>query len=689
MLKIQKDKVFLERLAVIAALIFIAYLAYFVRAGTLSSPTVLDYDPWWFFRHTQELVDNNFQPLKWDTLSYYPPGRPNDIRQGWPYTMAAFYKISGIFGNYSLVDIAKLAPIIMVILTIIPAFLLGRLLTNKWAGLFVALFAVLTPTLIGVSMGGYSDSDAPVNFLFFTTIYLIIRTVKKPNIPNYALAIIANLFFAFSWNGGWFPLILFTLFIPGFLIFRFIEKGIHNRKFPGFDELKPEFKEIVKPLVIILVICSILGQISGLDNPLSSMLVSLGFVFGEGLIVNISVAELQPVNILSKEGFFSIAGRVGIGPMLFSLFGVPAIILYKLYRKRKTNFVEVFMLSWWIISYILILRGVRFSLLFSIATAVAAGYVIANLIKFFRTRLPVYQVFLYGVVLLVSIFFISDAFIVGYSNSGLQISQNWYGALDWLKANADKNSLISTWWDPGHIIAGYTGLKVHADGAHCSPKDCVPYNHNIRIKDMGKIFSTSSESEAAEILKKYKELTPAQCDRVKRTFGDIVPANACDPVSDIYVIASSDLIGKYYWMSFFGTGQGRNYITLDLTSQKDGELVYGGGTITLSSKDGRFIPIATQGGQSGVIKNMIFFQDGQGQLIDFGVNSTAPIVDGLLWVDPGFSNVIFMEGQIRDSVFTRMFFLKGAGLDSFELVFENSEIKIFKLKQKSLSGDVV
>lgn len=681
MFKMSKDKAQIERVAVILGLIFIAYLAYFVRAGTLSSPTVLDYDPWWFFRHTQEIVNNNFQPLKWDTLSYYPPGRPNDVRQGWPYTMAVFYKLSGLFGNYSLTDVVKFAPILMVILAIIPAFLLGRLIKNKWAGLLVALFAVLTPTLIGVSMGGYADSDAPVNFLFFTTIYLIIRTLKKPTVPNYAFSIIANLFFAFSWNGGWFPLILFTLFIPGFLIFRFIENTAHSRKMPSFAELKPEFKNIVKPLVIILAVSSVLGEVFGLSNPLASMLVSLGFVFGEGLIVNVSVAELQPVNILTKEGFLSIAGRVGIGPMLFSLLGVPAIILYKLKKKIKTNFVEVFLLSWWIISYILILRGVRFSLLFSIATAVAAGYVMANLIAFMRKRQQIaYQVFLYGVIVLISLFFVSDAILTGYQNSGLQISQNWYSALDWLKTNADKDSLVTTWWDPGHIITGYTGLKVQADGAHCSPADCIPYNHNIRIKDAGKMFVTSSETEALDILKKYKELTPAQCSRVRAAFGDIVPPDACKPVSDFYIIASSDLIGKYYWLSFFGTGQGKNYATFNLEKQQNNELVYAGGSIVISNKDGRLIPIVTQNGRSAVVKNMLVFQNGQGQLLNFAANSTnTEFVDGLLWVDPNFSSVIFMEPSIRDSVFTRMFFFNGVGLNNFKLVFDNSEVKIFKV----------
>ena len=84
---------------------------------------------------------------------------------------------------------------------------------------------------------------------------------------------------------------------------------------------------------------------------------------------------------------------------------------------------------------------------------------------------------LFGVVLILSLLFISEAVQIGQGSTGLEISGNWLNGLEWLKQNADKDALITTWWDPGHIIAGYTGLKVHADGAHCAPGECIPYFH--------------------------------------------------------------------------------------------------------------------------------------------------------------------------------------------------------------------
>jgi len=139
----------------------ISYVAVFIRMPTMSSPTVLDYDPFWHYRHAKEIVDNGMRVPKWDLLSFYPPGRPTERAEGWNYTIAIFFKIFQFFNSaVEFVYVAKLSPVIMVALATIPAFLLGETLSNKAGGLTTALFAVLTPTFIGISMAGYADTDA-------------------------------------------------------------------------------------------------------------------------------------------------------------------------------------------------------------------------------------------------------------------------------------------------------------------------------------------------------------------------------------------------------------------------------------------------------------------------------------------------------------------------------------------------
>jgi len=724
-------------------LLVIALIAAIVRMPTLTASNILDYDPWWYYRHAIEIMNNNMMPPKWDSLSYYPPGRPFDPMLGWEYTMILFYKLAQVISSsITFLTIAKWAPILMVCLGAIPAYLFGKLLTNKWGGLATALFALLAPTFIGVSMGGYCDNDPVVTFYIFLSVYSMFILLKKPTPKNYLFAIFCSVLFAFNWGGGWFILLLLIALLPAILIFRIAESVVHqfSLKF-NLREIFSEVKSLIIPVFIIILVTNAITIFTGLGNIYYAIVTALGYINpAQGLLVNISVAELQSINIFSTEGISAVASRVGLLPTLLTFIGLPILAAYKLYKKVKIDFIEIFLFLWAFVTFVMILRGVRFSIEFSTVAAVVAGYIIGNMGKYPRTTLIILtlisitmlyletapllnrfylwpslflslmsiivlikpqqnynlQLFgMYGVLLVMILVFITTATQVGISSTGMEVSQNWFAALDWLKNNADKNSLISTWWDPGHIIAGYTGLKTMADGAHCGLTDCIPYNHNIRIRDTGRTFSTNNETESVQILSKYMNLSPEQCEQARKAFGDIMPKDACKPVTEMYVIASNDLIGKYYWLSFYGsydektgTGTGRNFIQLQMTNydQQNGILQYGNGVISIVQRGNNLVPILNlpqQGIRNAIIKDVIFFQSGN-QINQVNENST---LDGLVVIDPSFQLITFIDSTIRDSVFTNMFFFNGEGISDFgiakltrfELKYSNPEVKIFKV----------
>ena len=732
----------------------IIFLAVWVRSSTLNSPTVLDYDPFWFYRHAQEIEDNNLKVPKWDELSYYPPGRPQQPFQGWSYTIVFFHKfLQMIIPSTTLKTAAMLSPLLMVGLVVIPAFFLGRMFSNSIGGLAAAFFLVLTPTFIGISMAGYCDSDAPVVFHAVFSIFLTILAVKQSqkhlikSIPFIILAIFSNLLFVYNWGGGWITLLFFTALIPGLIIFRILEEMIHNKKLRvSLEPIKTESKPIFISLLSILIVTNIVGfylwhtsvlhsllgglAFTGLAGTLMqfgviALLGFIGFIVGfvlfkklgtvictllglalgvwfiffsnvatEPLLVNISVAELQTLKVFSQQGIMAVVSRVGVLPFILTIFLIP-LMFYKIYKKEKISHMEIFLFMWALVSIFLITRGIRFSLLFSISTAIISGYVIGNLFTYLRSRSVVVFSIIFGVIALFSFYFLSDAIQVGLSNEGMLLSQNWYNALDWLKQNGDKNTLVATWWDPGHIIAGYTGLKVHADGAHCDVNDCIPYNHNIRIRDMGTILSTTDENESISVLKKYVQLTPEQCQAARKEWGQFMSSDACDPIKTVYMIASSDLIQKYYWLTYFGsynettktgTGTGFQYIPFK-AMDASGFPTYGSDQIpyvvTLTEKDNQIIGILNSpyyGIRNAFIREIVYYNGNQQIRAVYNGTATENVIDGLLWVDTSFQIVIFMEANVRDSVFTKMFFWNGDDLKNFELVYSNQEVKIFKVK---------
>ncbi|MDI6825977.1 MAG: STT3 domain-containing protein [Candidatus Aenigmarchaeota archaeon] len=712
-------------------LLFIIFLSTWVRLSTINSPTVLDYDPFWWYRYAKIILENGFKMPEWDILSFYPPGRPTEPFQGWPYTIAIFYKILNSLSGMDFTRAAIISPLITVALIPIPAFFLGKFLTgNNIAGLATAIFATLTPAFIGVSMAGYCDSDAPVVFYSFFSVLFTILAMKKRSIPFYFLAILANLMFIYNWGGGWITLILFLVFILTIIPFRVLEDVIHTKKLTlSLSGVLKEVKTLFIPLIVIILITNVVGFILWRMTMFHSLFGGLVFtgLVGQPLIVNVSVAELQPINVFSREGFLAVVSRVGLLPVILTFFGLPLLVLYKLYRRERIAFEEIFLFLWALVMFYLITRGIRFSLLFSIAAATSAGYAIGNFYNYLKGRNLVIFSTAFGLVGLLILMFISDAIQIGYASSGMLLSQNWYDMLDWLKSNAKKDAIVATWWDPGHIIAGYTGLRVHADGAHCGPTVCIPYNHNVRIQDMGRIMSTSDEKEAISILKKYMQLTPEQCQEVKQKFGDIIPKEACEPASEMYFISSNDLIGKFTWMNYFGgyrapiksnadfqanpgvccastpktepgqiscgefAAQGKGvwvwcpwiFSFSEVKQDQEGNPVYvydyAGLKIAIIQKGDNLIPIYNN---RFLINHLTFFPQGSAkpQAIDLTrLNTSLERIDGLIWIDPSFRNLIYFAPSIKDSIFTRTFFFDGEGLKHFDLVYSNPEIRLYKL----------
>jgi len=800
-------KKLIKPMPLLIALAIIIYLGIWVRLSTINTPTVLDYDPWWFYRYAKMILDNGLKLPKWDIQSFSFPGRPVSPFQGWPYTIVFFHKLLNVFSHVDFMRSAILSPLIMVALITIPAFLLGRLLSNNLGGLVTAFFALLMPSFIGVSMAGYCDSDAPVVFYYFLSVFATLLAVKKPKLVYIIFAVLANLLFVWNWGGGWITLILFTVFTFIFPIFRALENFIHTFSFKF--EIKKWIEEMVsigRPVFLIALLTNIISFFLFNSTQFASFFGGLAFTglglivrwlvllilfFWSGsfayyffnssrketsitkrfyyslelcgsliffylifnsfittptkpLIVNVSVAELQVVNIFSREGFISVASRIGLLPTVLS-FGLFGLAFYKIWKKEKISEEEIFFFLWLLSMFMLISRGVRFSLQFSVAAAVASGYVIGNYKRYpsivllimlvgliFLQQLLIKTQFDLAALLFIIListfaiskkeqklieilvlatftfqllFFLSTSIQISQA-SEMEISQNWYNALDWLVENSNKDTIVATWWDPGHILAGYSyyknkPFKVMADGAHCGPEDCVIYNHDIRISDMGRAFSTTNETEAVEILRKYTFLSPEQCQKVKSTFSDkiydnVLKEDPCKPVNKMYVIASSDLIGKYYWLSYFGsfdyekrTGEGRNFIQLQLTNynQQRGILEYGNGIISITQKDNKLVAILNlpqEGIRNAIIRDMIYFRQGN-QINQRTENAT---INGLLFVDPSFQVVIFMEEKIENSIFTNMFFFNGKGLKefeipelkNFELKYSNPEVKIFEVK---------
>lgn len=283
---------------------------------------------------------------------------------------------------------------------------------------------------------------------------------------------------------------------------------------------------------------------------------------------------------------------------------------------------------------------------------------------------------------------------------GTGISNNWAEAMGWLKNNTPECTVVATYWDPGYWIAALSERKVIYDGGSqnsirhtlvedLNGLDCVldrggyikeedgfEYCITSRMQDMAGVLYTNNETKAAKILETYL----GNC-------------------SEMYELASNDLIGKSHWWSYFsnwdpekGKGQAYDYAMVRLQDQKN--LLFENGTnliygpfnlkIVFENNTQKIEPLLLQEGKYYKIKNMVLTQNNT----PVKVNYPDSVVPGTLWVDPSFQMVIYMPEQIENSMFTRMFFYNGEGLEYFEPAYINPEVKLFKFNVEKFREDL-
>ena len=163
----------------------------------------------------------------------------------------------------------------------------------------------------------------------------------------------------------------------------------------------------------------------------------------------------------------------------------------------------------------------------------------------------------------------------------------------------------------------------------------------------------------------------------------------------MYYLATSDLIGKSHWWTYFSTwnpvdkkGTPYNYIPIQLGSAKpdikQNAVIY---TYPFSQTDSfviyqinnSLIVFLQQQGTAEplkVSKYVYFTSDGVGRV--FTQNDAK--VEGTVWIEPGNRAILFIPPQLEDAMFTRMFLYNGLGLNNFDYVNNwGGEVKLFKV----------
>ncbi|MFC1454946.1 STT3 domain-containing protein [Candidatus Undinarchaeota archaeon] len=734
-----------KKLLVFLTLSSIFLFALWTRLLPGTSGMLHAYDPYFWYRYAKLFLQNGLHFPSFDPYSYYPPGRVFETSTWFPATQAVLYLfLKGLIPSITLMQTAKLLPALYGSLSVIPAYFIGKKVASEYAGLFSAFLIGTSPAIFGRTLAGFGDTDGVVVFysLLVIAFYLyMIESLENKKITKttwfyFAATVIASVIFSMNWQMAvYITYVLFT-FPFGLMLFYFIFG--QGKNFKRVTDSMKKAKNVTlltfgfilsNYLLVPIIKFGLIPGFKGFLSNIRALLITMSSysntvtgLKGEGAGVGaynvfISVAEMQAPqwssytsqlgNIMylalflftigtaliafrfsRKEdsemagyavtGIFlalaiaAYASEILISILLVKLLIPLAAIFFMISLSNKQDFLinvsNVFfederhlrgmllILMWGGLLFAISTLGIRFIMVLSPAICVAAGVFIDKIIKvsekLSKQLAPI-------VLLIFAIFIVATyapiAINIGNS-SGPSMTSEWHDSLTWIKENTPQETTTISWWDPGHWVTAITQRYSGADGAHCM--GCLRPISN-RIDDFGYMFATTNETESLERMSYYK-------------------GNA----SELYLISSADLMGKFTWLSFFSSGQSQNYIMLNKNGEQPAENstfhIYPinpqTALIVSQEENGMMRPFLAEGNNLQPIREIAFVSENQLMRADLQEG-----LEAMVWVAPNFGQVIFMPGTLKDNILTRTLLFQGQGLEHFELVYQTPQIKLYRI----------
>lgn len=532
------------------------------------------------------------EKISWDGERMAPIGSKTEMGFH-TYFSVYLYKFIHFFNaDATLLGTFFYAPVIISALAVIPAFFIGRKLSNNFGGFVAAFIVAIHPGFLGRTIGGAPDTDPyPVFFPLLIT-WLSLQTFDTENVKLKAILGALTGFivgiFAFAW-GGWWYIFDFILATVGLYLLYLLTRHVALLKNPRSFFLHPPVKNALLFLALFIFFSGLfITLIFSFNAFLSAVTGPLGFT----QIKEVAKATLWPniqttVAELNEVSFRDIVQNVG-GNLLFALavFGIVFSFFKKDAQGRRDVYVKnALLLTLWFIGTIYAsTKGVRFIMLlvpaFAIAFGCGLGILYQTISSWVSRELKVNLFF----ARLIMIFLLLLLLIKPLNAArGLAISEipnihdAWYDSLIEIKEKTPPDAIVNSWWDFGHWFITLTDRRVTFDGAgqdrHMAywvgkslladderetvgilrMVDCGNnnafwkldgyLNDTVKSIDILNEIIVLNRAEAAKVLGNYLE--PDQVEGVLKY-------SHCQPPENYY-ITSEDMVGKSGVWAHFGS----------------------------------------------------------------------------------------------------------------------------------------
>ncbi len=665
------------------------------------------------------------------------------------------FKIMNIFSDTSLLSAFFLIPVILIGLSIIPAFLIGKKLGGNVGGFFAAMIIAVNGALLGRTPAGFSDTDS-ANILFpLLLMWLFLEAYDAKDLKKSVIYSLFGGLTFYIYSKIWFPEYLFDFMLAAIILMGALVVG---REIIKHKSIKKEFFMKLKgPFMkgALFLVVSIISLIIATKGRVIITMVSsiLNFVVLKGVAVkSLWPNVLTTVAEFNEVPFASIIGQMG-GKFLFWL-AILGIVLtgLKKYKGGKRNLLYPILLTIWFIGTAYsFTKGMRFALLlvpaFAIAFGACMGILHEFIVKWVSKNLESSKVITQIVIFIVFCFLLISP-VKAANNIALNeipsYNDAWDQTLNEIKLDAEDGiGYITTWWDFGHWFVA-NGVRVTMDGGdqnsiHYGGKSFLTSDEQTSVgilkmlncgqnyaPNMLDLYFNNDTVRAVQVLdtimlqdKENAEVTLKSEDLSDEQIENVLERTHCEDLMPHYLIASEDMIGKAGVWGHFGSWnftKAKIWQTIKGTSYNEGikileenfsiskELAptiytevqqtkadqwispwpgYYSGLTSCAENNGL---LQCQNGLEVELSTMnayVYTQQGRLSLDSLGYldeNGNFVVKEYSGNVVPQ-SAILLPNGQTMfldplhvGSMFTRLFFFKGEGLEHFELFSETNQV---------------
>ena len=467
-----------------------------------------DIDPYKYLRLARNVVEKGhwYDELRdgkpWNNHELAPLGRATGFVFH-SYILAYIYKTMHFFNkNIDLMHAATFFPIIFILLSLIPAFFIGRKFAGNVGGFFTASMLALCTAAFSRTPWGHADTDAYNIFFPMLITWLFIEAfTAKSQKKKWTLLGLTSLscgIFSLAWGTWWF---IFDFLLAAIGIYFIYQLYIERKNISNIFKIKQIKDTIIFGLFFVVLTGIFVTVLSGFDLFARSFTkVSKAFTLKAAahstLWPNVytTVAELNPANLKT------IINSVG-GSFLFSIaiLGI-ILLLLKKDASGKRDIKYSALLTIWFLSMIFVsTKGVRFTLLlapaFSIAFGVALGLLYQKITAWFDRELNINKIITGSVLIIIFLVLLISPAKADFKRTKADmpiVNDAWWDGLTKIKEESAPNAIINSWWDFGHHFKYIADRAVTFDGGSQNS----PMAHWI-----GKVLLTDDEDEAVGILR--------------------------------------------------------------------------------------------------------------------------------------------------------------------------------------------